>query len=163
MAIWRTADHSGLGGFTGGTDTSSPLGQGDVRSGVNVINAGDPSAMSQGGGSPMDMQGFFGMLMQLLRRYQGGSMQPGQFPPQAGQMPQQTGAQAYTPQNPSDWQQYSQRQAPPRPSRPQFPTSGPEAGGALGNVFSTDMFGGGGMEPYQAPPTQGGTGLVLSR
>jgi hypothetical protein len=115
--------------------------------------------MAQGG---MDMQGFLGMLMQFLRRYQGGgqSTQPGQFPPPTGQMPQQIGAQMYMPQNPSDWQQYSR---PPRqaPQRQQFPTSAPEAGGALGNVFNTDMFGE--RQPYQAPPAEGGTGLVLSR
>jgi hypothetical protein len=166
MAIWRTAD-SGLGGFTGG--------QGDVlggpAGGVNVINAGGSAATGQGGTMAqggMDMQGFLGMLMQFLRRYQGGgqSMQPGQFPPPTGQMPQpmpqQAGPQVYTPQNPSDWQQYSR---PPRqaPQRSQFPTSGPEAGGAFGNVFTTDMFGGGDRQPYQAPPTQEGMGLTLSR
>jgi hypothetical protein len=59
-----TSGGYGLGGFTGGAPPPQGMGQG-------------------GGSSPMDMQGFFGMLMQFLRRYSqgGGSMQPGQFPP----------------------------------------------------------------------------------
>jgi hypothetical protein len=160
MAVWGQGINDVLGGFTGATQPAGGMG----------------GAMAQGGmgGGGMDMQGFLGMLMQFLRHYQGGggSMQSGQFPLPTGQMPQQmpqqmsqqmpqqTGTQVYTPQNPSDWQQYSR---PPRqaPQRSQFPMSGPEAGGALGNVFTTDMFGE--RQPYTAPPTEGGMGHTLSR
>lgn len=107
MAIWRTADHTGLGGFTGGTSPAGTLGGGDVTGRVNIIDAGSPigggGAMGSGGtmaggntmagggpmdrGGPMDMQGFMGMLMQLVRRYQGGGgMQPGRFPQSGEQM-----------------------------------------------------------------------------
>jgi hypothetical protein len=67
-----TSSGYGLGGFTGGAP-------------------GGGGTMGQGGGA-MDMQGFFGMLMQLLRRYSQGagqSMQPGQFPPPAQPMQMQ--------------------------------------------------------------------------
>lgn len=132
-----TSGGYGLGGFTGGAPPSQGMSQSDR-------------------GSPMDMQGFFGMLMQFLRRYSqgGGSMQPGQFPPppleSLGETPQRARAYSqgfdYTQQRPAYQMQ---------PARPSQPLAG------VGTAPTDPMVGGSSEPvPLRAPAPQTGPGMT---
>lgn len=134
-----TSGGYGLGGFTGGAPPSQGMGQG-------------------GGGSPMDMQGFFGMLMQFLRRYSqgGGSMQPGQFPPP----PLEPQMQAQAPQRARAFGEgFDYTQGRPtyqmQPARPSQPLAG------VGTAPTDPMVGGSSEPvPLRAPAPQTGPGMT---
>jgi hypothetical protein len=128
-----TSGGYGLGGFTGGGDPSSTPGQG-------------------GGSSPLDMQGFLGMLMQFLRRYSqgGGSMQPGQFPPapleSLGETPQR--ARAY-----SQGFDYTQR-------RPAYQIEPARSQGLSPQRPSLEPLNEMGIAPLRAPAPSSGPGMT---